>query len=135
MVFLWYSSYTSPGSAVGLSIAVTPFPNSRAIQQGVQCSCTTSVCCLSSRHKDFVCPRPFEYLRLATLGVMGALVKVPDTRVIIFLLSSEIMPLCLRAMETGSALSRAEDQTARMWMQQLLDNLPGRPVTKEGGGI
>ncbi|KAK4398547.1 CCR4-NOT transcription complex subunit [Sesamum angolense] len=166
--------------------------------------------------------RPFEYLRLATLGVMGALVKVPDTRVIIFLLSSEIMPLCLRAMETGSALSRAvatfivqkllmddvglqyicylpervfavnhalenvlaslaeqpstrllkhvircylrflddgrslwvlrnflpkrltdgtfdhclrEDQTARMWMQQLLDNLPGRPVTKEGGGI
>ncbi|KAL0399200.1 UNVERIFIED_CONTAM: CCR4-NOT transcription complex subunit [Sesamum radiatum] len=36
-----------------------------------------------------------------------ALLQVPDTRVIIFLLSSEIMPLCLRAMETGSALSRA----------------------------
>ncbi|KAL0443351.1 UNVERIFIED_CONTAM: CCR4-NOT transcription complex subunit [Sesamum latifolium] len=80
--------------------------------------------------------RPFEYLRLATLGVMGALVKifliqvvvsgfkhvtktcdVPDTRVIIFLLSSEIMPLCLRAMETGSALSRA---VATFIVQKLL---------------
>ncbi|KAK4439772.1 CCR4-NOT transcription complex subunit [Sesamum alatum] len=162
--------------------------------------------------------RPFEYLRLATLGVIGALVKVPETRVTIFLLSSEIMPLCLRAMETGSALSRTvatfivqrlllddvglqyvcylpervfavnhalgnviaslaeqtstrllkhvircylrllddarsiwvlrnflpkrltdgtfdhclrEDQTARMWLQQLLGNLLGRPVTEE----
>ncbi|KAI3456900.1 hypothetical protein Pfo_013563 [Paulownia fortunei] len=168
--------------------------------------------------------RPFDYLRLATLGVIGALVKVPDTEVIIFLLSSEVMPLCLRAMETGSELSRTwqvaifivhrlllddvalqyvcylperlfavclalgnvvaslaeqpsprllklvircylrflederslwalrkflpkrlidgtfdnclrEDETARMWVQQLLDNVQGPPVTQEGGGI
>jgi CCR4-NOT transcription complex subunit 9 len=35
--------------------------------------------------------RPFEYLRLTSLGVIGALVKVP---------------LCLRIMETGSELSK-----------------------------
>ncbi|KAG5637691.1 Cell differentiation protein rcd1 [Sphagnurus paluster] len=77
--------------------------------------------------------RPFEYLRLTSLGVIGALVKVrriptfcpcsvrpmvdtdADTArsqqndnnlVIHFLLSTEIIPLCLRIMETGSELSK-----------------------------
>ncbi|KAH1263743.1 hypothetical protein AAZX31_02G275800 [Glycine max] len=50
--------------------------------------------------------RPFEYLRLTTLGVIGALVKVDDTEVISFLLSTEIIPLCLRSMEMGSELSK-----------------------------
>ncbi|GAB2277764.1 CCR4-NOT transcription complex subunit 9 [Dionaea muscipula] len=50
--------------------------------------------------------RPFEYLRLTSLGVIGALVKVDDTEVISFLLSTEIIPLCLRTMETGSELSK-----------------------------
>mmetsp|Transcript_14014 Transcript_14014/g.16977 ORF Transcript_14014/g.16977 Transcript_14014/m.16977 type:complete len:305 (+) Transcript_14014:203-1117(+) len=50
--------------------------------------------------------RPFEYLRLTSLGVIGALVKVDDTDVINFLLSTEIIPLCLRAMEMGSELSK-----------------------------
>ena len=69
--------------------------------------------------------RPFEYLRLTSLGVIGALVKVRLTRiirscfyahrppqqndnttVIHFLLSTEIIPLCLRIMETGSELSK-----------------------------
>ena len=36
--------------------------------------------------------RPFEYLRLTSLGVIGALVKVDDTDVINFLLSTEIIP-------------------------------------------
>ncbi|CAI9756860.1 unnamed protein product [Fraxinus pennsylvanica] len=45
--------------------------------------------------------RPFEYLRLTSLGVIGALVKVDDTEVISFLLSTEIIPLCLRTMEMG----------------------------------
>ncbi|XP_015056233.1 CCR4-NOT transcription complex subunit 9-like [Solanum pennellii] len=48
--------------------------------------------------------RPFEYLRLTSLGVIGALVKVDDTEVISFLLSTEIIPLCLRTMEMGSEL-------------------------------
>mmetsp|Transcript_15077 Transcript_15077/g.39162 ORF Transcript_15077/g.39162 Transcript_15077/m.39162 type:complete len:182 (+) Transcript_15077:463-1008(+) len=50
--------------------------------------------------------RPFEYLRLTSLGVIGALVKVDDSEVINFLLSTEIIPLCLRIMETGSELSK-----------------------------
>eukprot|EP00187_Rhodella_violacea_P002124 CAMPEP_0174900770 /NCGR_PEP_ID=MMETSP0167-20121228/32552_1 /TAXON_ID=38298 /ORGANISM="Rhodella maculata, Strain CCMP736" /LENGTH=292 /DNA_ID=CAMNT_0016142271 /DNA_START=17 /DNA_END=895 /DNA_ORIENTATION=+ len=50
--------------------------------------------------------RPFEYLRLTSLGVIGALVKMDDSDVINFLLSTEIIPLCLRIMETGSELSK-----------------------------
>ena len=50
--------------------------------------------------------RPFEYLRLTSLGVIGALVKVDDTEVVNFLLNTEIIPLCLRIMDTGSELSK-----------------------------
>ena len=72
--------------------------------------------------------RPFEYLRLTSLGVIGALVKnepssnasinptgTPNTHsingsnsspTITFLLTTEIIPLCLRIMETGSELSK-----------------------------
>lgn len=64
--------------------------------------------------------RPFESLRLTSLGVIGALVKMDDSQVINFLLSTEIIPLCksplfsffshywkgLRIMETGSELSK-----------------------------
>jgi CCR4-NOT transcription complex subunit 9 len=50
--------------------------------------------------------RPFEYLRLTSLGVIGALVKNDSSDVINFLLSTEIIPLCLRIMETGSELSK-----------------------------
>ncbi|SCN60899.1 cell differentiation protein, putative [Plasmodium chabaudi chabaudi] len=50
--------------------------------------------------------RPFEYLRLTSLGVIGALVKVDNPDVINFLLQTEIIPLCLRIMETGSELSK-----------------------------
>jgi len=50
--------------------------------------------------------RPFEYLRLTALGVIGALVKVDNSDVINFLLSTEIIPLCLRIMERGSELSK-----------------------------
>lgn len=50
--------------------------------------------------------RPFEYLRLTSLGVIGALVKMDDMEVISFLLQTEIIPLCLRIMETGSELSK-----------------------------
>lgn len=50
--------------------------------------------------------RPFEYLRLTSLGVVGALVKMDDSNVITFLLQTEIIPLCLRIMETGTELSK-----------------------------
>ncbi|KAI8341715.1 cell differentiation protein rcd1 [Chlamydoabsidia padenii] len=50
--------------------------------------------------------RPFEYLRLTSLGVIGALVKNDSPEVISFLLSTEIIPLCLKIMESGSELSK-----------------------------
>lgn len=64
--------------------------------------------------------RPFEYLRLTSLGVIGALVKVDDAeecQVINFLLQTEIIPLCLRIMETGSELSKT---VATFIVQKLL---------------
>lgn len=108
--------------------------------------------------------RPFEYLRLTSLGVIGALVKVraaacrraahahtratllphgplpslatlppctprhersqvDDTDVINFLLSTEIIPLCLRTMEIGSELSKT---VATFIVQKiLLDDVRG----------
>ena len=66
--------------------------------------------------------RPFEYLRLTSLGVVGALVKQNENAdVINFLLSTEIIPLCLRIMETGSELSK----TVAIFIVQkiLLDDL------------
>uniref|UniRef100_A0A0D9VF55 Cell differentiation protein rcd1 n=1 Tax=Leersia perrieri TaxID=77586 RepID=A0A0D9VF55_9ORYZ len=50
--------------------------------------------------------RPFEYLRLTSLGVIGALVKAGDTEVITFLLQYEFVPLCLQAMTIGSEVSK-----------------------------
>lgn len=50
--------------------------------------------------------RPFEYLRLTSLGVIGALVKTDEQEVITFLLTTEIVPLCLTIMDNGSELSK-----------------------------
>ena len=50
--------------------------------------------------------KPFEYLRLTSLGVIGALVKHDDSAVVRFLLRTEIIPLCLRIMESGTELSK-----------------------------
>ena len=61
--------------------------------------------------------RAFEYLRLTSLGVIGALVKADDQKVILFLLTTEIIPLCLRIMETGSELSKT---VATFILQKIL---------------
>ncbi|KAK1391868.1 cell differentiation protein RCD1-like [Heracleum sosnowskyi] len=61
--------------------------------------------------------KPFEYLRLTSLGVIGALVKVDDTEVVSFLLSTEIVPMCLPAMEIGSVLSKT---VATFILQKIL---------------
>eukprot|EP01063_Lacrimia_lanifica_P004304 TRINITY_DN123_c0_g2_i2.p1 TRINITY_DN123_c0_g2~~TRINITY_DN123_c0_g2_i2.p1 ORF type:complete len:409 (+),score=167.31 TRINITY_DN123_c0_g2_i2:80-1306(+) len=50
--------------------------------------------------------RPMDCLRLTSLGVIGALVKSDDATVVAFLLKTELVPLCLRIMETGSELSK-----------------------------
>ncbi|XP_053615278.1 CCR4-NOT transcription complex subunit 9 [Plodia interpunctella] len=61
--------------------------------------------------------RPFEYLRLTSLGVIGALVKTDEQEVITFLLTTEIIPLCLRIMENGSELSKT---VATFILQKIL---------------
>jgi len=61
--------------------------------------------------------RPFEYLRLTSLGVIGALVKTDEQDVITFLLTTEIIPLCLRIMEHGSELSKT---VATFILQKIL---------------
>jgi CCR4-NOT transcription complex subunit 9 len=50
--------------------------------------------------------KAYEYLRLVSLGVIGALVKIDDPKVINFLLHTEIIPLSLRIMDRGSELSK-----------------------------
>lgn len=50
--------------------------------------------------------RSFEYLRLTSLGVIGALVKNDTPEVIAFLLTTEIIPLCLKIMESSTELSK-----------------------------
>ncbi|KAM3247215.1 CCR4-NOT transcription complex subunit 9-like isoform X3 [Capsicum annuum] len=82
--------------------------------------------------------RPFEYLRLTSLGVIGALVKADDTQVIKILLPTRIIQRCLRAMQIGSELSKTvatfilrrcllddEDRVTKKWLQQLLHNVDG----------
>lgn len=61
--------------------------------------------------------RPFEYLRLTSLGVIGALVKTDEPEVINFLINTEIIPLCLRIMESGSELSKT---VATFILQKIL---------------
>lgn len=61
--------------------------------------------------------RPFEYLRLTSLGVIGALVKTDEPEVISFLINTEIIPLCLRIMESGSELSKT---VATFILQKIL---------------
>lgn len=84
----------------GISHADSANFNWPCIKSSVQCVGITAVCCFASRHEDiilirylfliiahiplFLYPflnttnknRPFEYLRLTSLGVIGALVKV-----------------------------------------------------------
>lgn len=50
--------------------------------------------------------RPYDYLRLTSLGVIGALVNNENSQVVTFLLSTEIIPLCLRIIETTSGISK-----------------------------
>ncbi|KAJ4839698.1 hypothetical protein Tsubulata_048670 [Turnera subulata] len=52
---------------------------------------------------------PHEHIRIASLGVIGALVKVIDTEVIRYLLhplNPDVIPGCINCMEVGSELSK-----------------------------
>eukprot|EP01096_Ripella_sp_DP13-Kostka_P000330 TRINITY_DN10399_c0_g1_i1.p1 TRINITY_DN10399_c0_g1~~TRINITY_DN10399_c0_g1_i1.p1 ORF type:complete len:340 (+),score=134.61 TRINITY_DN10399_c0_g1_i1:92-1021(+) len=73
---------------------------------------------LNTQIKD----KPYEYLRVTSLGVIGALVKTDDRDVITFLLKTEIIPFCLQIMETGTELSRT---VATFILQKILQDESG----------
>jgi CCR4-NOT transcription complex subunit 9 len=66
--------------------------------------------------------RAYEYLRLTSLGVIGALVKVDNPEFINFLLHTEIIPLSLRIMEKGTELSQT---VATFIIQKILTDSTG----------
>lgn len=125
--FLWHS-FGTISALLQEIIAIYPFlspPTLTASSSNRVCNALALLQCVASHPETralflqahvplFLYPflntvsktRPFEYLRLTSLGVIGALVKVDDTEVINFLLSTEIIPLCLRTMEMGSELSK-----------------------------
>ncbi|KMZ65230.1 putative Cell differentiation protein rcd1 [Zostera marina] len=51
--------------------------------------------------------KPFDYLRLTTLGVIGSLVKTDSPDVVCYLVTTEIVPLCLQIIEMGCELSKS----------------------------
>jgi len=66
--------------------------------------------------------KAYEYLRLTSLGVIGALVKVDNPEFIHFLLHTEIIPLSLRIMERGTELSQT---VATFIIQKILTDSTG----------
>lgn len=56
---------------------------------------------------------------------VGALVKTDEQEVINFLLTTEIIPLCLRIMESGSELSKTVCNTL---FKQAHSNLASQPL-------
>lgn len=50
--------------------------------------------------------KPFEFLRLTSLGLIGALVKNEQPETIAYLLGTDIVPHCLRIMELGNDLCK-----------------------------
>lgn len=66
--------------------------------------------------------RPFENLRLASLGVIDALVKTDDQEVITFLLKTQFIPICTKIMEIGSEPSKI---VATFILQKILLDYSG----------
>lgn len=137
-VWLWYSFGTIAAllqEVISIYPALMP-PTLTAVQSNRVCNALALMQCVAS-HKEtrgpflqahiplFLYPflhttktsRPFEYLRLTSLGVIGALVKTDEQSVINFLLSTEIIPLCLRIMEQGTELSKT---VATFILQKIL---------------
>ncbi|PON84529.1 Rcd1/Caf [Trema orientale] len=50
--------------------------------------------------------RPYEYLRVTSLGVIGSLVKEDDIEAVAYLLEAEIIPKCMLCLEVGNLLTK-----------------------------
>ncbi|KAK9089732.1 hypothetical protein Scep_028814 [Stephania cephalantha] len=117
-----YPYLLPPNLSVGASNRVS---NALALLQSVASHKDTRLPFLNAHIPLYLYPflnttsktKPFEYLRLTSLGVIGALVKDDDIEVINFLLPTEIIPLSLRAMEAGDELSKT---VATFVLQKIL---------------
>ncbi|XP_062189804.1 cell differentiation protein rcd1-like isoform X4 [Phragmites australis] len=124
VALFWLYVCSGPGNYISLPCTFTPNIISKRIKPSLQCTRTSSALIPLYLYPilDTVSKaRPFEYLRLTSLSVIGALVKVDDTEVINFLVQSGVTPLCLRIMEMGNELSK----TASTFIVQkiLLDDI------------
>uniref|UniRef100_A0A7E4UN77 CCR4-NOT transcription complex subunit 9 n=1 Tax=Panagrellus redivivus TaxID=6233 RepID=A0A7E4UN77_PANRE len=142
-IWLWYS-YGTMASLIQEVISIYPAimpPTLTPVQSNRVCNALALMQCVASHPQTrkpflnakiplYLYPflhttknsRPFEYLRLTSLGVIGALVKNDEEDVIKFLLSTEIIPLSLRIMEQGSELSKT---VATFILQKILTDDTG----------
>ena len=63
--------------------------------------------------------KSYEIIRVTSLSVIAALVKIDDSDVINFLIKTEIIPVILRIMEKGTEIIRA---VACFIIQRIIDN-------------
>ncbi|KAF2944303.1 hypothetical protein DAI22_02g132300 [Oryza sativa Japonica Group] len=110
-IIVVYPALSPPTLSLGASNRVC---NALALLQCIASHSETRTHFLQARIPLYLCAfletddkaKQFEYLRLTSLGVIGALVKVDDPKIINFLLENEFVPLCLHNMTIGSELSK-----------------------------
>ncbi|PAN09463.1 hypothetical protein PAHAL_2G025000 [Panicum hallii] len=110
-VVLVYPTLSSPTLSANASSRVC---NALGLLQTVAAHPVTRTPLLAARIPLYLYPflnttskaKSYEYLRLASLNVIDALVKVDDTEAVNFLVTSQVIPLCLRIMETDSELPK-----------------------------
>ena len=66
--------------------------------------------------------KSYDVIRVTSLGVIAALVKINDSDVINFLIKTEIIPIILRNMEKGAEIIRS---TASFIIQRIIDDING----------
>jgi len=66
--------------------------------------------------------KSYDVIRVTTLSVIAALVKINDSDVINFLIKTEIIPVILRSMEKGTEIIRF---TASFIIQRILEDIEG----------
>ena len=66
--------------------------------------------------------KSYDVIRVTTLSVIAALVKINDSDVINFLIKTEIIPVILRSMEKGTEIIRF---TASFIIQRIIEDING----------
>ena len=66
--------------------------------------------------------KSYDVIRVTSLGVIAALVKIDDSDVINFLIKTEIIPIILRNMEKGTEIIRS---TASFIIQRIIEDING----------